>query len=120
MFRFLGSLFATLIIVSAVGCAMCCAPFDYDYPTFGGITQRADPAYGRVGSVFSDPYVAAGFPAPTQSAPPESRNFDDDNDLDDLLDGDREEILTPSPAAQDPIEIIDTDMGRRRSPQGWR
>jgi hypothetical protein len=40
---------------SSAGCAMCCGPFDYDYPNFGGRHERADRSYGRVGSVFSDP-----------------------------------------------------------------
>ncbi len=37
---------------------MCCGPYDYDYPTYGGKHERADRAYGRVGSLFSDPYAS--------------------------------------------------------------
>lgn len=37
------------------GCAMCCGPYDDHYPTFGGIVQRANPVWGRVGSIYSDP-----------------------------------------------------------------
>ncbi len=42
---------------------MCCGPYDYDYPTFGGKYQRTDPAYGRVGSPFSDPATAGYGPS---------------------------------------------------------
>jgi hypothetical protein len=45
------------------GCAMCCGPFDYHYPTYGGRVQRADPEYGRVGSIFSDAYTAGSGPS---------------------------------------------------------
>lgn len=41
---------------------MCCGPYDYHYPGFGGRIQRADPEYGRVGSVFSDPHMAGMGP----------------------------------------------------------
>ncbi len=39
----------------SVGCSMCCDTYDYDYPTYGGKHERADPVYGRLGSIFSDP-----------------------------------------------------------------
>ncbi len=40
---------------------MCCGPFDFSYPTYGGFFQRADRDWGRVGSVYSDPnYVPNG------------------------------------------------------------
>lgn len=38
----------------SMGCAICCGPDDYNYPTYGGKHQRSDMQYGRVGSVFSD------------------------------------------------------------------
>jgi hypothetical protein len=50
----IGGIYAIL----SVGCAMCCGPFDYDYPTFGGKYDRYDRSYGRLGSVFSDPMAA--------------------------------------------------------------
>ena len=34
------------------GCSMCCSPFDYDYAAYGGVRQRTDMTYGRVGSRF--------------------------------------------------------------------
>jgi len=75
---------------------MCCGTFDYHYPTFGGRLQRANPEYGRVGSVFSDPYAAAIGPSADSNLQPvefiESTNIDepdgfDPGDLDDPLDG---------------------------------
>lgn len=47
-------------IVSSLGCAQCCAPFDYDYGAYGGVNQRADMRFGRVGSPFSDGTVGSG------------------------------------------------------------
>ncbi len=48
-------------LLTMTGCAMCCGPFDYSYPTYGGFFQRADRNAGRVGSVFSDPdHVVSG------------------------------------------------------------
>jgi hypothetical protein len=41
------------------GCAMCCAPFDCDYPSVPGRWTRHNPASGRVGSAFDE----AGGPA---------------------------------------------------------
>jgi hypothetical protein len=37
---------------------MCCGPYDYDYPTYGGKHERIDRTYGRVGSLFSDPQAS--------------------------------------------------------------
>ena len=42
------------MIVSA-GCSICPPGYLDDYATVGGKWQRSDPAYGRVGSIFSDP-----------------------------------------------------------------
>jgi hypothetical protein len=54
----------TVVLVSGLaaslsGCAMCCAPFDYDYPQVAGRWVRQNPSSGRVGSAFDD----AGGPA---------------------------------------------------------
>ena len=49
------------VLMAMAGCSMCCGPFDYSYPTYGGFFQRADRDGGRVGSVFSDPdHVVSG------------------------------------------------------------
>ena len=55
------------------GCAMCCAPFDCDYPYVGGSWVRTNPSSGRVASVFDEAgakvdetAVATGQPTPAQ------------------------------------------------------
>jgi hypothetical protein len=47
------------LLASSTGCAMCCAPSDYNYPAFTGRWVRNNPATGRVGSAFDE----AGSPA---------------------------------------------------------
>jgi hypothetical protein len=42
-----------LMLLSS-GCAMCCAPYDYDYPFAGGRWVRHNPSSGRVGSAFDE------------------------------------------------------------------
>ncbi len=59
------------------GCAMCCAPFDYDYLVTGGRWTRFNPSSGRVGSAFDEAggpsdvamVTATGEPTPAQPAP---------------------------------------------------
>ncbi len=53
--RWLLLVFAMLCGSTAIGCSLCCSPYDNDYGTFGTRTPRADMRYGRVGSIFSDP-----------------------------------------------------------------
>lgn len=54
MWRLL-SLIALISTTSVLsGCAMCCAPFDDAYPTYGGKWERVDRFHGRVGSAFYD------------------------------------------------------------------
>lgn len=48
----LHSLLGLLLLSS--GCAMCCAPYDYDYPFQGGRWVRNNPSSGRVGSAFDE------------------------------------------------------------------
>ena len=69
------SLVAGVVSLSS-GCAMCCAPFDCDYPAVTGRWARHNPTSGRVGSAFDE----AGGPAdviavsatgePTPAPPP--------------------------------------------------
>jgi hypothetical protein len=51
-----------IAIASFSGCAICCGPYLDQYPTFGGKVQRTDPVWGRVGSIYSDPYTAGTGP----------------------------------------------------------
>ena len=70
------SVIASLMGLSS-GCAMCCAPFDYNYMVIGGRWTRFNPSSGRVGSAFdeaggpSDVAMASatGEPTPAQPAP---------------------------------------------------
>lgn len=87
------------------GCAMCCGPFDYHYPNYGGTIQRSDPVRGRVGSIFSDPGPLGGPSADYNLTPHEGGSGTNDidsgsgnaNDVDDLepLDGSDTDIDPP-------------------------
>jgi hypothetical protein len=57
---------------------MCCGPYDFDYPVAGGIHQRANPAYGRVGSIFSDPNaIVSGDSADSNLKDPPPPSYDE-------------------------------------------
>ncbi|MBW8885097.1 MAG: hypothetical protein JF612_10065 [Planctomycetia bacterium] len=80
MSRLLALSLVTCLIGLSSGCAMCCAPFDYDYLVTGGRWTRFNPSSGRVGSAFdeagapSDVVVATatGEPTPAQPMPAQS------------------------------------------------
>ncbi len=99
---------------------MCCGPYDYEYPMLNNSRYpRLNPEYGRVGSVFSDPNVAAGSTAKTNSdLPRESDTLDklelDDPDwnLDAEPDSDTPPLTVPPSGGN-----IDTSAGNFR---GWR
>ncbi len=52
MKRFM-SLLAISLISTNIGCALCSSCDDYAYDAVGGLWERTDPAYGRVGSAFT-------------------------------------------------------------------
>lgn len=52
MKRFM-SLLAISLISTNVGCTVCSNCNDYTYGAFGGLWERSDLTYGRVGSAFS-------------------------------------------------------------------
>jgi hypothetical protein len=65
-----------LLLLETSGCAMCCAPYDCDYPYVGGRWVRHNPSSGRVGSEFDE----AGGPVEALStagaaAPPQSQTL---------------------------------------------
>lgn len=95
MQRFSAILILTLSLITTIGCSMCCGPDDFNYPTYGGIHQRADPARGRVGSIFSDPYASTtGLSADSNLEPypePRTNNNSGAFDSDDEDDFDRED-----------------------------
>jgi hypothetical protein len=57
--------------LSTFGCSMCCGPYDFDYPNFGGKHERVDPSYGRVGSIFSDPNANFDGDSPDSNLEPQ-------------------------------------------------
>src|SRR5438270_5736322 len=76
------SLLTSLLGLSS-GCAICCAPFDYDYPVMSGRWTRNNPSSGRVGSAFDEAGSPTGVeqtsatetsqPTPRESPPTPSR-----------------------------------------------
>lgn len=56
----------------AGGCSMCCGPYDFHYPSMGGVVERSDPEYGRVGSILSDPWNAGAGPSADSNLPSRS------------------------------------------------
>jgi hypothetical protein len=73
---------ASLVVLALLsgGCALCCAPFDCDYPYVGGRWVRTNPSSGRVASLFDEagaPVEAvptAGQPASPPPVPPATRS----------------------------------------------
>jgi len=59
MSRLLALSLVSLLVAMFTGCAMCCAPFDYNYLAVTGRWVRTNPTSGRVASVFDN----AGAPA---------------------------------------------------------
>lgn len=102
-------LIITALLASATGCSMCCGPFDYDYPTFGGKHPRANRSHGRVGSILSDPMTSISGPSADSNltAPAESLNTAPD---DDLLDTDVEDLDADPPS--DDIDRLDNGLER--------
>ena len=111
MQRFIILFIFTVLPITLVGCSMCCGPNDFDYPTYGGIHQRADPARGRVGSILSDPFANYGGlsadsnlePYPEPRANRDTSDFDDDDDLD--LEREDEDL-------DDDLEDLEDDLER--------
>lgn len=120
---FWGTRFFAIAVVATIstGCAMCCGPFDYHYPTYGGRVQRADPEYGRVGSIFSDPYTAGSGPtADSNVVPPKLSN----PNMTTQADSDQwapEPQAQPTAEAPQPPQRKSLDEWRTRStPTNWR
>ncbi|MEL7496488.1 MAG: hypothetical protein AAFN77_02690 [Planctomycetota bacterium] len=110
-----------LVILGAAGCSMCCGPYDYDYPTFGGKHQRVDPSHGRVGSIFSDPmagYYGAGADSNLQAPPSiDSESTDDDRGDDSDLDLDLDDMDSTQPDSNglpDADSLQDKNASRSR------
>src|SRR6185295_17138295 len=63
----MSSLLGLALLVS--GCAMCCAPYDCDYPYVGGRWVRNNPSSGRVGSIFDEAGAAVEAASASQPTP---------------------------------------------------
>lgn len=83
-------LILSVLLVVATGCSMCCGPFDYDYPAFGGKHPRAVRNHGRVGSILSDPLTSITGESSDSNlaAPPEPL----DTTPEDLIDTEVEDL----------------------------
>ncbi|MFT7629341.1 MAG: hypothetical protein ACI87E_000339 [Mariniblastus sp.] len=123
--------------LSTFGCSMCCGPYDYDYPNYGGLEERVHPDYGRVGSIFSDPNAGYGGPSSDSNLTPhpEARGnrqrAQDLEDMNDIRQGIDQEIEAMAPGTQPAEELPspsldDTTASRMfqkqplRSTQKWR
>ncbi|MBX3419378.1 MAG: hypothetical protein KF851_17365 [Pirellulaceae bacterium] len=114
MKRFAQLICSALAVATLTGCAMCCGPYLDHYPTFGGKVQRTDPAWGRVGSIFSDPYTAGTGPSADSNLETYKPKLPGER-LPGLLDDPQPEEL-PSPRR-------DSDTTHRAPsppPSGWR
>ena len=89
------------------GCSSCCGPYDYHYPAFPGIVQRSDPVYGRVGSIFSDPYKAGSGPSADSNLKPSVRKEDvQEDDLEDIPEAlPDSEMEKPAEPPREPMNI---------------
>lgn len=62
--RISACLVAAALLMGSSGCAMCCAPYDWDFGYSGGAWVRDNPSTGRVGSAFEP----AGYKAIEETA----------------------------------------------------
>jgi len=97
--------------ISFIGCSMCCGPYDFDYPTYGGIHHRSNPSYGRVGSPFSDPNWAGSGPSADSNLDPHPEpQVEQDLDTDDEpLEGD-DDLERVDEDLDDDLEGLDDDL----------
>jgi hypothetical protein len=63
-------LFAAALLLGSSGCAMCCAPYDWDFGYTGGAWVRDNPSSGRVGSAFEPAGYKALEEEPTNEPTP--------------------------------------------------
>jgi hypothetical protein len=106
-------LLLALLGSGTLGCSMCCGPYDFDYPTFGGKHPRANRSYGRVGSIFSDPNAMgptasadSNLEAPTPLRSSEPDELEDDEDSSDNLRKFQEELDSLKSKSNDDLEEL--------------
>ncbi len=121
-------LIAAPALATSLGCAMCCGPYDYHYPTFGGRIQRADPEYGRVGSIFSDPNMAGAGPLADSNLEVITPQAPVTTDEPPVSEPDRGDL--PRPSGEEPVPMVtpeqipsadpSEDVSRLSPPGQWR
>jgi hypothetical protein len=67
--RLLATLSVLGLLAMTSGCAMCCAPFDNNYPCLAGRWNRTNPTTGRVGSAFEQVGMPTESPSPNADEP---------------------------------------------------
>lgn len=107
----LSIIFVIIAATGTVGCSMCCGPYDFDYPTYGGKHERVDRAYGRVGSIFSDPnagYYGESADSNLTRKPTESdKKRDSPDPRDDEMEQFRKELESVDPRETPPTDGVD-------------
>lgn len=101
---------AAALLVGLSGCAMCCAPYDYDFGYQGGAWVRDNPSWGRVGSIFEPAgyknVVDAPSTEPTPAGdPPAIENLDAPEET-------MPENANPMPRSETPPNMISTPRMR--------
>lgn len=64
MFRALCSFALAGVCCLFLGCAICQAPYDHDYPVYGGGCRDGEPENTRLGSLAGVPTVSVSTPEP--------------------------------------------------------
>ncbi len=84
--RISACLLTAALFLGSSGCAMCCAPYDWDFGYTGGAWVRDNPSSGRVGSAFDpagykaiEDEPAVREPTPAGEQPPAIENLDPEN-----------------------------------------
>ena len=110
MTRWATTIFLTMTMFGFIGCSMCCGPYDFDYPTYGGIHHRSNPTSGRLGSPFSDPnWSGAGPSADSNLKPHPDPQGERDFDEDEPLEGDND-LERADEDLDDDLEGLDDDL----------
>jgi len=100
--------FMTFSLISPIGCALCCSPFDPEFVTYGGKTPRVDMRHGRVGSNFSDPQLV-GYAADS-SAPNRPMEIEAiESEYGTLLESSSDSDLDSNPDTNRGQRFIETD-----------
>jgi hypothetical protein len=96
-------LLAISLISTNVGCTLCSNCDDSTYGAFGGLWERSDLSYGRVGTTFApDGSIIAGW----ESTQPQNQ----DSAVPQLADPDVEELVRPPVDDARPLSDAEEDL----------